>query len=173
MNSSRSLLVLASFLAACAASRAADYSVTLTDVHLCCTSCVKDAVAAVAPVTGASAAADKTAQTVTITASNEETAQKAVDALVGAGFYGKPSDPSIHLIQSSVQPGTVSSLTVNDVHLCCNSCVKAVNKAMATVSGVTGTTAAKDADSFQITGNFDAKAAIDALNAAGFSAKVN
>jgi copper chaperone CopZ len=67
----------------------------------------------------------------------------------------------------------VGSLTVNNVHLCCDKCVKAVNTAMAKVSGVTGTTAAKDADSFQITGNFDAKAAVDALNAAGFSAKVN
>lgn len=173
MNSSRSLLVLASFVAAGAVSRAADYTVTLSDVHLCCSSCVKDAQKAVSSVTGSSAAADKDAQTVTVTASDEDTAQKAVDALVGAGFYGKPSDPAIHLIQSSVPAGTVSSLTVNDVHLCCNGCVKAVNKAVAAVSGVTGTTAAKDADSFQITGNFDAKAAIDALNAAGFPAKVN
>ena len=173
MNPSRSLLLLASFLAACAVSRAADYTVTLANVHLCCNSCVKDAVAAVKPVDGASAAADKTAQTVTITASSQETAQKAVDALVGAGFYGQPSDPAIHVTQSAVQAGTVSSLTVNGVHLCCDKCVSTVNKAMAKVSGVTGTTAAKDADSFQITGSFDAKAAVDALNAAGFSARVN
>jgi copper chaperone CopZ len=173
MNKSRFLLALASLAAACSVSRAAEYSVTLTHVHLCCNGCVDDAVSAVTPVSGASAEADKTAQTVKITASSLATAQKAVDALVAAGFYGQPSDAAIHLNQGAVPSGTVHSLSVSGVHLCCNKCVSSVNKAVAKVSGVTGTTAAKDADSFEITGNFDAKAAIDALNAAGFSAKVN
>jgi len=151
---------------------AADYTVTLSNVHLCCNSCVQDAEDAVGPVTGASASPDKASHSIKITAPDRATAQKAVDALTAAGYYGQPSDAGIHLAQTSAPNSNVQSLKVSGVHLCCKKCVNAVNQAVTKVKGVTGTTAAKDAESYEILGNFNAKDVINALNAAGFSAKV-
>jgi copper chaperone CopZ len=162
----------ASLLAFAPFARAADYTVTLSQVHLCCDSCVKDAKEAVTGVPGASLEADKAARTVTIAASDAATAQKAVDALVGAGYYGTPSDPAIHLASAGAKDSQVQGLNVTGLHLCCKMCVKDFNRAVSKVQGVTGTDAAKDAESVQITGTFNAKDVIAALNAAGFSAQV-
>ncbi len=168
-----SWLLLSIGLLAPLSSQAADYSVTLANVHLCCGSCVSDANDAVKPVTGASAAADKASHSVKITASSVATAQKAVDALVAAGFYGESSDPKIHVTALTVPEGNVQSLKLSGAHLCCNKCVAAVNKAVAQVHGVTGTTASKDSDSFEITGDFNAQEVVKALNSAGFTAKID
>ena len=115
------------------------------------------------------------AHTVTITASDQATAQKAVDALIAAGYYGQPGDAAIKVAQASAPAGNVKTLTVSGVHLCCKKCVTAVNKpAVSKVAGSQVTTAAKDAESFEITGDFNAADVISALNEAGFSAgKVN
>jgi copper chaperone CopZ len=165
-------VALAASLLAFAPFARADYTVTLSQVHLCCDSCVKDAKEAVNGVPGTSLEADKAARTVTITASDAAAAQKAVDALVGAGYYGIPSDPAIHLTTGGAKDGEVQGLNVTGVHLCCKMCVKEFNKAVSKVKGVTGSDAAKDAESVQITGSFNAKDVLAALNAAGFSAQV-
>jgi len=167
------LLFLSAGLLAPLAAQAADYSVTLSNVHLCCGSCVSDAKDAVKPVTGASAAADKASHSIKITAFTVATAQKAVDALVAAGFYGEPSDAKIHVAAMVAPEGNVHTLKLSDAHLCCDKCVAAVNKAVTAVHGVVGTTAAKDADSYEITGDFNAREVVAALNAAGFAAQVN
>src|SRR4051794_21386560 len=75
-------------------SASADSTVTLSKVHLCCDNCVKGADKALAPVAGAKATCDKAASTVVITAPDKETAQKAVNALVAAGYFGTSSDSS-------------------------------------------------------------------------------
>jgi len=169
------LLAAALGLAAGAVSaRAADYSVTLAKVHLCCDSCVDGANDAIAAVAGASLDADKAAKSITITAPDVATAQKAVDALITAGYTGVPSDPAIHIAAAANVPaGEVSALTLSNVHLCCKKCVTSFNAAIAKVPGIAGSTAAKDANSFVITGRFNAQAVMAALNAAGFSAKVD
>jgi periplasmic mercuric ion binding protein len=169
--SSRFALVFALIFAASTAARA--YTVAVSEVHLCCNSCVKDADKAVAQVAGASAQAVKASGTITITAPDRATAQKAVDALVAEGYYGHSSDPTVTVAGTSVPDGNSKSLKVSGVHLCCKGCVRDLNKAVAKVKGVTGTTAAKDAESFEITGDFNSKDVIDALHAAGFSARVD
>ena len=63
----------------------------------------------------------------------------------------------------------VQSIKIENVHLCCGKCVKAVNEVLATVPGVTGNTAAKGATSFEVTGNFNDKAVFDALQKAGLT----
>jgi len=67
------------------AARAADVTVTISGVHLCCQSCVKGVATAVAGVTGLTAKADQDAGTVTLTAADTATVQKGADALVAAG----------------------------------------------------------------------------------------
>ncbi|HZZ56949.1 MAG TPA: heavy-metal-associated domain-containing protein [Opitutaceae bacterium] len=165
---------IASFALLAAATIArADYQVTLSNVHLCCKGCIRDAKETADSVPGASIDANKDARTISITASNRATAQKAVDALVDAGFFGTASDPAIHVTAPSGDDKTVTNLTVSGVHLCCKGCVSDLNKAVGKVKGVTGTTAEKDADSFQISGTFNEQEVIKALHAAGFAAQID
>jgi len=71
------------------------------------------------------------AGTVSVTAADAATVQKAVDALVGAGYFGASSNPDIKLASpSGAKDETVKSLKVAGVHLCCGKCVKAVNDAV-------------------------------------------
>jgi len=80
------ILTLASMLVSFGwSAQAADTSVKLSDVHLCCNNCVKSVDKALSKVAGVTAQSDKDAGTVTITAPDKATAQKAVDALVAAG----------------------------------------------------------------------------------------
>jgi hypothetical protein len=72
------------------------------------------------------------------------------------------------LATANAKDGVVQGLNVTGLHLCCKMCVKDFNRAVS----VTGTDAAKDAESVQITGSFNAKDVIAALNAAGFSAQM-
>jgi copper chaperone CopZ len=152
--------------------RAAD--VKLTDVHLCCQSCVKGVSAATSKIQGLTATSDMDEGTVTLTAADKATLQKGVDALVKAGYYGKSSDPEIKVASDTGAKGQkVKSLEVEDVHLCCGKCVTAVNKALSSVSGVTTNTATKNAKSFTISGdNFDDKEVFAALQKKGLTGKV-
>jgi copper chaperone CopZ len=165
--------ILASILATLAWSlQAADTSVKLSQVHLCCGGCLKAVEKAVSTVPGASVVSDKDAGTVSITAPDQATAQKAVDALVGAGYFGKSSNQDIKVKdKSGAKKGKLQTLKVTGVHLCCGHCVSSVNDALSKVSGVKANTAAKGADSFDVTGDFKAKDVFKALNKAGFAGK--
>jgi len=161
-------LAMASVLAFSAS--AADVTVTLTDVHVCCQSCVKAVAQVVATVPGLTGTADQDAGSVVLTAADTATVQKGADALVAAGFYGKSSDPAIKInAETGAKDQMVQSMKIEGLHLCCGKCVKAVNEVLATVPGVTGNTAAKGAKSFEVTGNFNDKAVFDALQKEGLT----
>lgn len=152
---------------------AAETKVTLTDVHMCCGSCVRRVPTSIKDVTGAVAVGSQADKTIVITAPDQATAQKAVNALLVAGFYGKSSDASIKVEAPSGAPdGKVQTLTVSGVHLCCASCVTAVKDVLGKLEGVTGNTVAANAPAFNVTGNFDAKTLFERLNAAGLAGKV-
>jgi mercuric ion binding protein len=174
-NMTKKLMFLGAILTTIVwSAQAADTSVKVSKVHLCCPSCVKGVDKAVAGVTGAASQCDKDAGTVTITAPDQATAQKAVDAMVAAGYFGTSSDPAIKVVdKSGAQKGKVQSLKVSGVHLCCGKCVNSVNEALSKVKGVKGNTATKGAESFEVTGDFKAKPVIAALNKAGFAGTVS
>jgi copper chaperone CopZ len=152
----------------------AESTVKLSNVHLCCKGCVTGVEKAVKPVSGATAACDADAGTVTLTAPDVATAQKAVDAMVAAGYFAKSEDPAIKVKDiSGAKDGKATAITVSDVHLCCGKCVKGVNAALADAKGVTSNTAEKNAKSFEIKGDFNPKDVMTALEKAGFSGKVN
>jgi copper chaperone CopZ len=164
------ITIAALVLALTLTARAADVTVTITDVHICCQSCVKGVAKAVADVPGLTAKADEDASTVMLTGPDTATVQKGADALVAAGFFGKSSDPAIKInADTGAKNQTVQSIKIEGLHLCCGKCVKAVNEVLATVPGVTGNTAAKGAKSFEVTGNFNDKAVFDALQKAGLT----
>ncbi|MBI5774995.1 MAG: hypothetical protein HZA89_14800 [Verrucomicrobia bacterium] len=165
-------LLLTLTMAALTTSVWAAQTVTLANVHLCCASCVKGVEKVAAKAKDATFACDKDAGTVTITAPDAKAAQKAVDALVAAGYYGKSSDAAVKAKSNATgSDAKVQKLTLNGVHLCCGKCVTAVDKAIKGVKGVTGHTAEKNAASFEVTGDFSAKEVLGALEKAGLSGK--
>ena len=171
MKKALTSILLASTLAF--AARAADVSTTLSDIHLCCQSCVKGVAAAIAKAPGATATCDQDADTVTVTGADTATVQKGVDALTAAGYFGKSSNADIKVnAETGAKNQKVQSLTIEDLHLCCGKCVKAVNETLSKVPGVTGNTAAKGAKSFNVTGDFNDKDVFDALQKAGLTGHV-
>lgn len=169
----KSLTFATLLLTVVAFSAFAESSVKLSGVHLCCGSCVKGADKAVASVTGATSATDKDAGTVTIQAADAATVQKAVEALVAAGYFGTSSDSEIKVkAKSGAKKANVQTLKLTSVHLCCGKCVTAVNDAISKVSGVKANTATKGAESFEVTGDFNPKEVVAALNKVGLTGKV-
>lgn len=151
----------------------AETKVELKGTHLCCGQCVKAAGDIIKGVEGCTGKCDQKAGTISITAKDDETAQKAIDALAAGGFHGTTSSDKIKVKDDSgVKAGKVKTLTITDVHNCCGQCNNKIKATLKTVKGVTGDTAKAKADSFEVTGDFDAEAVIKALNAAGFHAKV-
>ena len=167
--------LLLSFVAvfALATASQADVTVKISDVHLCCGKCVTGAKKAVDEVDGAKATIDKDASTIEITAPDTATAQKVADSLTKAGFFGTTTDSSIKIDATTGAKGAkVQTLTIKGVHLCCPKCVTAVHKAVTGVSGVTGDTATKGAESFTVTGDFTDSDIFAALQKAGLTGKV-
>jgi copper chaperone CopZ len=169
-------ITLASLMIACALTlsvRAADETVKLSNVHLCCKACVTGAEKAVAGVKGVTASVDQDSETVSLTGPDKATVQKATDALVAAGFFGKSSDAGIKVTADTGAKGKkVQTLKLEGVHLCCGKCVSTVDKAVKSVAGVKEHTAKKNAETFEVTGDFNDKEVVDALHAAGLTGKV-
>lgn len=160
-------------LVAFALAARAETTLKLTGVHLCCGKCVTAAEKAANSVAGTTATGDEDTGELTIKAADAAAAQKSVDAVVAAGFFGKSSDAAVHVASvSGAKDEKVASLTIKGLHLCCDKCAKGVTAALKGVKGVAGNTAAKNAESFEITGDFNAKEAVGALEAAGYSGKV-
>ena len=168
--------LLTPLVIACAltlSARAADVSTKISDVHLCCQSCVKGVQKAVADLKGVTATVDEDAETVSLAGADAATVQKAADALVAAGYFGTSSNPEIKLAASTGASGKkVQTLKLEGVHLCCGKCVSAVDKAVKSVPGVKEQTAVKNAKTFEVTGDFNDKEVFDALQKAGLTGKV-
>jgi copper chaperone CopZ len=128
---------------------------------------------AVAGVKGVTASVDQDAETVSLTGPDSATVQKAADALVAAGYFGKSGDAGVKLAADTGAKGKkVQTLKLEGVHLCCGKCVSAVDKAVKSVSGVKEHTAKKDAKTFEVTGDFNDQEVVDALHKAGLTGKV-
>ena len=167
--------IIACFVAlsmAALTAQAADVSVKLTEVHLCCKSCVNIAQKTAEKVPGSTIVADQEEDTITVTAADTATVQKAVDALVAGGYFGKSSNPDIKVVSDTGAKGEmVTTLDVSNVHLCCPKCVKAVNEILSTVPGYTTNNAVKNAKTFTVTGNFKDSDVFAALQKGGLTGK--
>ena len=164
----RITLGLAALLAPVALA-SAESTVTISKTHLCCNNCVQGVAKAVKPVTGATAKCDRNAQTITITAADEATVQKAVDAIAAAGYFGKAEGAKM-VDDSGAKPGDVQSAEISGLHNCCNKCTTTINDTIK-AAGAKGTTKAKET-TFTVTGPFDPVKLVQAFNDAGFNVKV-
>jgi copper chaperone CopZ len=152
---------------------AADTKVELKDTHLCCPQCVRAVGGILKKIDGVTGKCDAKAGTITITAKDDATAQKALDALAAGGFHGTTDNKDLKIKDDSgVTKGKVKTLTLEGVHNCCGQCTKGITAALGKVEGVTGNTAKAKGDTFDVTGDFDAEAVVKALNAAGYHVKV-
>jgi len=155
------------------ATRATEASAKITDIHLCCKGCVTGVQKALSEVPDAKATVDQDAGTVTLSGPDAATVQKAARALIEAGYFGKSSEPNVKIDAKTGAKGkTVQTLKIEAVHLCCAKCVKAVDKAVKAVPGVKEQTAIKGAKSFDVTGEFNDKDVMTALQEAGFAGRV-
>ena len=151
----------------------AETKVELKGVHLCCGACVKAVGETLKKIDGVKGACDQKGKKVTITAKDDETAQKALDALAEAGFHGDTGNTAVAIKEDSgASAGKVKSLSVSGVHNCCPQCCKAIKATVKKVDGVKGDTAKPKNDEFEVTGDFDAQELVKALNTAGFHVKV-
>jgi mercuric ion binding protein len=172
MTLTRILAVCAAVLAFSTAARA-ETTVELKNTHLCCRACVNAVAETLKGVEGVIGTCDQKAKTVTIKAKDDATAQKAIDALVAAGFYGATGSDAVKVKDDSgAKAGKVKTLTLTNVHNCCGACTNAIKGAIKKVDGVTGDTVKAKTDTFEVTGDFDAEALVKALHEAGFHAKV-
>ena len=166
------LLPLAALLTLALTTTAAEVSSKISDVHLCCKGCVNGVQKAVGEVDGAKAEVDADGGTVTLSGPDTATVQKAADALVKAGYFGK-ADGDVKLNASTgASDQKVQSLRVEGVHLCCGKCVKAVDRAVKSVSGAKDHNATKGAKTFEVTGDFNDKELFTALQKEGLTGKV-
>lgn len=164
------LICLATVLALPLSLRAAEVTTKISQVHLCCKSCVTGVENAVANVPDAKVEADQNDGSVTISGPDSATVQKAADALTRAGYFGKSSNPAINMdAKSGAKGAQVQSLRVEGVHLCCGKCVKAVDHALKSVPGVKENTAAKGVKSFEVTGDFNDQEVFTALQKEGLT----
>lgn len=151
----------------------AETKIELKGVHLCCGQCVGIVAKTLKGVDGVTAKCDQDAGIVNITAKDDETAQKALDALSGAGFHGDSGNDKIKIKSAAgTASGKVKSLTLTGIHNCCGQCCKAIKATVKKVDGVSGDTAKPKNNTFEVTGDFDAAAVIKALEAEGFHVKV-
>ena len=173
MTPIRSLVSLGLAALLAPAAVADDTKVTIEGVHLCCGACVKGVDAAAKGVVGAEVTSDRDGGTIAIVAPDVKTAQEALDALTDAGFHGTPDSAAVKVKDDSDAPeGEVKALTLTGAHNCCPGCARAVTGALDDVDGIEEVEIIPRGETVAITGDFDAKAVITALNAAGFHVKV-
>ena len=110
--------------------------------------------------------------TIEITAESDAAAQKAIDALAAAGFYGKLDNDKVKYKPVAAGDAAVEKLEVAGVHNCCGACTNAIKKAVTSVSGVTGTNVKAKEESFAIEGKFKPADVVKALLDAGFYVEV-
>src|SRR5437016_4526931 len=114
---------------------AAETKVTISDTHLCCGQCLRAVDATLKDIAGVKFQSDQSAKTIEITADNDEAAQKAINALADAGFYGKLNKPDSSLKFKPVQAddAVVEKLELSGIHNCCGQCTNSIKKAATSV----------------------------------------
>jgi len=153
-------------------------TIEVKGMHLCCNACNGAATGAVSSAGAKDASAN--AGTLSFTAANDAAAQKALDKLTAAGFWGTIESKTIRLNDDSgtalppkAKPVKVSSGTFKGAHNCCDGCNKALKEAIKGVAGVTSDDSAAKGASFTVKGEFDPAELIKAIHDAGYHAKLD
>ena len=143
-------------------------------IHLCCDK-AKDQFIKAAGSAGSVAKIDDRLSLATVTAPSSADAQKAVDAVMEAGFYGdvsaKNGDTDVKFYGGVVRPSTVEKASFalpNQVS--CELSVTTLNDAIQEVSGVKDGEVSLGSYDFTVTGKFDPGEVIESLRSYGYNA---
>jgi copper chaperone CopZ len=151
---------------------AAETKVTVSGTHLCCGACIKAVDTTLKDMAGVKFKSDQGAKSIEITADSDAAAQKAIDALAEAGFYGKLDNDKIKYKPVAADDAATEKIEVTGIHNCCGQCTTAIKKAVTSVSGVTGTNIKNKDTTFAVEGKFKSSDVVKALLDAGFYAQV-
>ena len=154
------------------ASLSAETKVTISKTHLCCPMCVTAVGATLKDVAGVKPKCDQKARTIEITADSDEAAQKAVDALAAAGFYGATDSDKIKYKEIQAPKGEVEKLELTGFHNCCGQCTAAIKKAVSSVDGAKADSLKAKETTMVVEGKFSAEKVLKSLLDAGFSVQV-
>ena len=167
-------LILSSVaLALCLASvTKAETKVTVSETHRCCGQCLRGVEAALKDVAGVQHKSSQSDKTIELTAENDEAAQKAIDALAAAGFYGKLNNDKLKFKPVSADGAAAQKIELTGIHNCCGACTNAIKKAVTGVSGVSGTNIKNRDTTFAVEGSFKPDDVVKALLDAGFYVQV-
>jgi len=150
----------------------AETKVTISGTHLCCGACVKAVDTTLKDMAGVKHKSDQGAKSIEITADSDEAAQKAIDALATAGFYGKLDNDKLKYKPVAADDAATTKVEITGIHNCCGQCTSAIKKAVTSVSGVSGTNIKNKDTTFAVEGNFKSSEVVKALLDAGFYAQV-
>jgi copper chaperone CopZ len=150
----------------------AETKVTLSGMHLCCGGCTNGVKKAVKGIEGVTVEVDGDNGETIVTATNDEAAQKAIDAIANAGFHATSSSETLKMKDDSgVKAGKLTRLELTGIHNCCGSCNSALKEALADIPGIEGVASKAKTDKIVIEGNFDGAAVVKAIYGAGFHGK--
>ena len=150
----------------------AETKVTVSDTHLCCGQCLRAVEATLKDMSGVKHKSSQQAKTIEITAESDAAAQKAIDALAAAGFYGKLDNDKLKYKPVPAADAAVEKLELAGIHNCCGACTTAIKKAVTSVSGVSGTNIKNKDTAFAVEGKFKPADVVQALLDAGFYVEV-
>jgi periplasmic mercuric ion binding protein len=146
-------------------------------MHLCCNGCNGAATGALN--SGGAKDASASSGSVTFMASNDGAAQKALDKLTAAGFWGTIESKTVRLNDDSgtvlppkAKPVKISSGTWKGAHNCCDGCNKALKAAIKTVEGVESEDCAANKATFIVKGAYNPSDLVKAIHDAGYHAKL-
>lgn len=149
-------------------------AVTLAGAHLCCDDCV-DAVAKIvsdakgAVPEGVVIVGDRSAGSIHVEAPSDKAARLALDAILGAGFYGVSDHATLRIPDLVEDDRSVDVMLVQGAHLCCGGCVREFTAAVESVDGVENCEARKGEDAAKVTGKgFKPYEVMRALRESGF-----
>jgi copper chaperone CopZ len=147
-------------------------AIPIERVHICCDECVEGVRSAVTSAGATDLLSDQDTSRLVIFAPDTATAKRAVKAMVDAGYFGRSRNPEVPITaDTGAKDATVKSTEIEGVHLCCSSCVEQAKGALVAVPGVKSVEASTHQPTIQIKGEFNEKAALDALLDVGFAGK--
>ena len=151
--------------------------VTVSNVHLCCGSCIAAVDEALTDVAGVSdVGADQNSKTIRFAAADDKAAAAGIEALARHGFFGKAKhgDKKLDFPANGAKKGDkANTIVLNGVHLCCGACGTGAKKSLDNVAGLSAIEVDRAAGKITLKGaGIDTVKALDALNAGGFYATV-
>jgi len=150
----------------------AETKVKVSKTHLCCASCVSAVEKTLGNLEGVKHTADQDSHSIEIVAASDEAAQKALDALAAAGFYGELDNTKLKFADVAVSKDKVERIELTGIHNCCGACTQAIKKAIGGVDGCTANTVKPRQNSFVVEGKFSGESLVKALLDSGFYVQV-